>query len=728
MAGETIRAWKRLRIPNLLKLALVVITVSGVCLFLMVHQIETPFIKELKLPKTFYRHADLQRNQGYVQEKSEKGEVSESLENDDDAFFKDLHNLHTNLSQQNAFISQGPSTARYKSNKRRHSSKSKRVSMRMRIKLSRTTQSANISHFDSQRRLPSDSRSISDDLRQQLPDSQSDSQQRSQIVNVLKPHIEEEETLRQRSSDSEMQLKKESEVKSNDDMEPTKAGINEVNSFESNSESLQKHTDKIKYLPAKVYENSTTFNNSAGNFGKLQGEAALSQDRPKSMSTNDVTGLRSKVNSEEIERPSSKVVLDYQSMLKPKITNDLRDSDSLPKASSDKGEVSNYRRNLWRSDQLPTASSDRVKHSREKDSSNVVSNYQAVSVLNITNNLRDSDQLPKATSKKRRSLLIFGDDRSGTTFVTKMFAADPQMFTVYEPLWVTKLWFKQFGIMELEDQDIMVTDVVNGLLSCNFTYSQIARNFLAYTNTSWVGEHVFNKNVFKTSPFSAKTKSGKTFWPNLYKYPKFAENVCLSKFKHSVVKVGQVRVPLESLGVFIPSVFRDNPDADVRVIQIVRDPRGSINSRIRSGWISDFTYTGFPQTVYSLCSKITRNIDFGRKLQSVEWLKDRYMEITYKEIATMPVTTARKMYKFAGFEMPDSLIDWIASSTNPDEEQLSEALENPFSHIRDSSRNYIKWRRESPIKRVRVIEEQCKTLLDLLRLDPVADDMEALCP
>ena len=218
-------------------------------------------------------------------------------------------------------------------------------------------------------------------------------------------------------------------------------------------------------------------------------------------------------------------------------------------------------------------------------------------------------------------------------------------------------------------------------------------------------------------PFTNRTQSGKLFYPKLASHPKFAEDVCLNKFNHSVLKVGQVGVPRESISTFIPHVFRENPDTDIRVIQIVRDPRGSINSRIRNGWLPDFTYKGFPERVDKICRKITASIKFGRDLQHQEWLKERYMEITYREIATMPITTAKRIYKFAGFELPDSLIHWIVSSTNPDEAQLEKAIENPFSHIRDSSNNYLKWRKESPVKRVRVIEQQCKELLNLLGQD-----------
>ena len=381
--------------------------------------------------------------------------------------------------------------------------------------------------------------------------------------------------------------------------------------------------------------------------------------------------------------------------------------------------------NVQNSDRIQNKNSNRQSFNHGQNSSKVATNLHSHrSRLKDEEIKRTPDQLPKTTSvKKRKSLLIFGDDRSGTTFVTKMFAADPQMFTVYEPLWVTKKWFS--GSITGSREQVRVTlDLISALLSCHFTHSRAGKDFLFHTSSHWVGAGVFEKNVFRTSPFKRKTKTGKWFWPNLHRYPEFAEEVCLKDFNHSVVKVGQVRVPRESISTIIPRVFHANPDTDIRVIQIVRDPRGSLNSRIKNGWISDFTYVRFRSLVRKMCGKIEANVQFGRESNS-EW-KDSYMEVTYREITTMPVTTAKKMYKFAGFEMPDSLIDWIIKSTNPDEEELQDSLDNPYSHVRDSHKNDLKWRRESPIKRVRIIEEECEDLLNLLSLDPIADEMETL--
>jgi len=702
------------------------------CLFFMVHQLENPpyIAKEFLFPKT-----------PYFENANKKVKRSDILKNKKDSFFKDLYNFHTNTSQQMSDISQAPSKRRYKFKKGKRLKRSGRVSNQTKKKFSPGSllnKTVNVSHFHFQRGLPNSIRSIPDDSHS-ISESELDLKLTSEMVKTSTPYTKVG-TIKQHSTNAQMDIMGKREADSRKDSETTKVGFEYTKSVETDSEIRRLNNDENSQLWANVrYENLTAVNNVGGNVSQIRDKAMTAKPNSRSAvymwkngaNTSKPTAKISRsdtldstwnhIQKEIIRRLPNEAVSEYK--LKQKTRNDLQDIDDTQKEKTF-DEILNKEISLYQDfNQRPREETPVNLINHGKKSSKVVPNFEGNLASKVARKLRASDQHPK---KKRRSLLIFGDDRSGTTFVTKMFAADPQMFTVYEPLWVTKKWFNQLGIVDPRDKDIVVQDVVNGLLSCHFTQSQIARSFLANTHPSWIAKGVFEKNVFRTPAFAARTKSGKKFWPDLYKYPKFAEQVCLNKFNHSVVKVGQVRTPRESIFTFISSIFDENVDTDVRVIQIVRDPRGSINSRIRSGWISDFTYTGFPMSVSSLCRKIATNIKIGRKLHSVESLRNRYMEIRYKEIATMPVATAKKIYQFAGFEMPDSLIDWIVRSTNPEQKQLAAALENPYSHVRDSSANYLKWRRESPIKRVRIIEQQCKTLLDLLGLDAVADEMETL--
>ena len=330
-------------------------------------------------------------------------------------------------------------------------------------------------------------------------------------------------------------------------------------------------------------------------------------------------------------------------------------------------------------------------------------NLSRESVAPVTTN----NATAKAESR-RRSLLIYGADRSGTTFTTKMFAEDPQLLTVYEPLWVTSEWNRKDPIQTTRWKR-NILDVLKGILNCKFADSQAGTRFLHHTQKQWSG--AFVKNPFQSARFCNDTCQ------DLSKIPNYADKICLSKYKHSVTKIGEPRMPHELLSTVIPDVFLESPKTDVRVIQLVRDPRASFNSRIKLGWMEEFHQWHFPVTVREQCSKLVQNIKFGRELP-YEW-RDKYLEVHYEDLARNPVETTRNMYRFAGFEMSQSIIDWVIRNTSPSKEEILREKANIFSPVRNSSAMVDQWRQEAPIERTRIIEKHCKEALDLLGLTKV---------
>ena len=321
-----------------------------------------------------------------------------------------------------------------------------------------------------------------------------------------------------------------------------------------------------------------------------------------------------------------------------------------------------------------------------------------------------SERNPKIIPK-RRSLVIFGDDRSGTTLLTRMFSEDTNIFSVYEPLWITRQWRATE-----RDRDHMgdVTDVVGALMSCHFVDNPTAMKFLAHTSKKWA-PGLF-KNPFQSPPICNGTEKGKRACPSPETVPRLVEEACSRHYKHSVTKVAIVRVPERKLSNIFPRIIYDNPDTEVKILHVVRDPRGSINSRINLGWIKEVdkakNFAAWPKDT---CQAITQNVKFGASLDGS--LKNNYMLVKYKDIASSPVLTAMKIYKFAGFEMQESLIRWIIHATNPSKETLDKEAKKAFSSFRNSTANVEKWRQESPIERTRIIEQECGELLDLLQLE-----------
>lgn len=321
-------------------------------------------------------------------------------------------------------------------------------------------------------------------------------------------------------------------------------------------------------------------------------------------------------------------------------------------------------------------------------------------------------------SPARQSLLIFGQDRSGTTFISAMFAKDPQIFMVYEPLWITKRWQyyeRRYNCSECE------LKVVNSIVACNFTRSPVSTKFLSYTSYPWTG--ALPINIFR-SPKFCDTSMGlrnETYCPELGKHPEFVDKVCNSKFNYSVVKVSPVRLPQEKLANLVPQVFMQNPDTDVRVLHLVRDPRGGINSRINIKWMKDYPNPDLARTARKLCDSIVGNLHHADQTLTELKLKHKYKMVLYKQIADDPVGTSKDIYNFAGFNMPVETEKWIVESTKPSKEKLSGEINQPYSTVRNATGNADKWRQDAFFQRNRVIERECKTLMDLLGLERVSE-------
>ena len=321
-------------------------------------------------------------------------------------------------------------------------------------------------------------------------------------------------------------------------------------------------------------------------------------------------------------------------------------------------------------------------------------------------NIPTTPKTSSDSSDRRRSLLIYGADRSGTTFISRMFSEDPQVFMIYEPLWVTKRWRKTEPDKDWSNSEL---ELVNGILSCNFPDFPRATMFLGHTSRNWAAAPF--KNPFQTPNFCNVSDTGVLSCPNLLQIPNFAQERCATMYKHSVTKVAQVRVPDKMMSTIVPQVFLDTPDTDVKVLHILRDSRGSLNSRIQMGWIPKHTARGFVHQVRYPCEKIAQNVKYGRSLP--DKYQDKYMEVYYRDIATYPVKTAMKIYSFAGFEIPEDLIKWIVFNTSPSEEALARESDKVYSSVRNSTANVEKWRR-APAEQNRIIERECKELMELL--------------
>ena len=193
------------------------------------------------------------------------------------------------------------------------------------------------------------------------------------------------------------------------------------------------------------------------------------------------------------------------------------------------------------------------------------------------------------------------------------------------------------------------------------------------------------------------------------------------KYDSTVVKELANRLPGDRLLSLLPLISDLPLDADIRILHVVRDPRASINSRIKLRWFPEFNDPNFEERVRYYCKTIIDNIEFGETLD--EALKHRYKLILYRDIAALPLDTAREIFKFAGLNLSENTLEWIKNMTNPGETDAKE-FQRPYSLVRDAEANIEKWRNESPPERTLIIEKICQPLLKLL--DKISFDQEYL--
>uniref|UniRef100_A0A1A8MDA3 Sulfotransferase n=2 Tax=Nothobranchius pienaari TaxID=704102 RepID=A0A1A8MDA3_9TELE len=199
-----------------------------------------------------------------------------------------------------------------------------------------------------------------------------------------------------------------------------------------------------------------------------------------------------------------------------------------------------------------------------------------------------------------------------------------------------------------------------------------------------------------------------------------AAQSCLSK-KHHAIKSVRVRL-LETLQPLL-----EDPRLDVRVIQLVRDPRAILASRMAAfpsqyhmwkNWAQDGQVPEDDEEVMRLkgsCNQVRSSVEMG--LSQPPWLRGRYMLVRYEDIALDPMQKAEEMYKFAEIPFSSQAREWILKNTHATEEARSY-----FSTQKNSSEQAEKWRFSIPFTLAQVVQKVCGPTMQLFGYKFVNDE------
>lgn len=328
----------------------------------------------------------------------------------------------------------------------------------------------------------------------------------------------------------------------------------------------------------------------------------------------------------------------------------------------------------------------------------------------------------------RKHVLLMATTRTGSSFVGEFFNQHGEsMFYLFEPLWHVERMLATAA--EANNGTVLAEiyrDVLQALFLCDFSplerfispppQDHITPDlFRRESSLSLCEEPVCTpviKDVFER--YHCKTRRCGPLNLTL------ASEFCLSKQRHAI-KTVRVR-QLDTLQPLVK-----DPRLDIKIIQLVRDPRAILASRMVAfaskyqtwkTWAQDGQVPEDDEEVKRLkgnCDNVRISAEVG--LSQPRWLRSRYMLVRYEDIAQYPMQKAEEMYKFTGIPFSSQAREWILKNT-----QTTQEASGIYSTQKNSSEQAEKWRFSIPFTLARVVQKVCGPTMKLFGYKFVNDE------
>ncbi|XP_041973725.1 carbohydrate sulfotransferase 4-like [Aricia agestis] len=283
------------------------------------------------------------------------------------------------------------------------------------------------------------------------------------------------------------------------------------------------------------------------------------------------------------------------------------------------------------------------------------------------------DLLLESGGKPVRSI-ITSTWRSGTTFLGEILNAQPGNYYHYEPL-------LNYGIIQIRGtpESDKALKTLKKMLHCKYEGME---DYFEYGKTHL---HQFSHNT------------------RLWDHCKYKKELCFDAdftsrfcklFPFQSMKVVRVRLRL------MKQLLEDK-ELNVKVILLIRDPRGVMQSRQHRNFCQPSSDCWKPEL---LCADmISDYVAAGRLLQKYP---KRLMALRYEELALSPNSTTHKLMKFLGLSVSPSINEFLVLHTNVEVAGVS-------STFRVSKEVPFRWKNILDFSYVDEIQQKCKEAMEL---------------
>ncbi|KZC04460.1 PREDICTED: carbohydrate sulfotransferase 4-like [Dufourea novaeangliae] len=264
--------------------------------------------------------------------------------------------------------------------------------------------------------------------------------------------------------------------------------------------------------------------------------------------------------------------------------------------------------------------------------------------------------------------------RSGSTFLGDVINAHPANFYHYEPL-------LDFGIVQIRGPPLADEALGNleSLLRCDFNNLD---RYLEYGKTHpWV----FNHNTHLWRQCQAHKK---ICWD-----PRFVSRFC-KLFPFQSMKI--VRLRLRAAEKLL-----DQEDLGIRLVLLIRDPRGILQSRKHREWCPTNPDCSDPALV---CADMVS--DFSAAVRLIKKYPRTFRVVRYEDLSVDPYRHVKNLYNFYGLDFHINVKRFLDTHTKNDVGGVS-------STFRNSKVAPFHWRADLDFEEVDEIQRVCAAAMRL---------------
>ncbi|KAE8606493.1 hypothetical protein XENTR_v10010756 [Xenopus tropicalis] len=331
-------------------------------------------------------------------------------------------------------------------------------------------------------------------------------------------------------------------------------------------------------------------------------------------------------------------------------------------------------------------------------------------------------------------ILILATTRSGSSFVGQLFNQHADFFYLFEPLYHVQYTLipKTPQNKNTPDRRVMLgasRDLLRSLYDCDLFFLE---NYIKPQPVNHTTDKLFRRGASKAlcsypvcdglGPTDIYLEEGDCAKKCVSLNLTLATEACKD---HGHVAIKTVRIPeINDLRALV-----EDPRLNLKVIQLVRDPRGILASRTET-----FRDTYRLWRIWRATGRRPYNLETGQLTMICEdffnsvstgfsrpsWLKGRYMLLRYEDLARNPMKKMEEIYNFVGIPRDANVDRWIQNNTRGDQS----SAKHKYGTVRDSAATAESWRLTLSYDIVEFAQNACGELLTQLGYKTVGSPQE----